>query len=98
MEFPPPRPVSAAVVRADELRELRKTAHDAIRKTVERVAPPAPTIDQTRVLSLEEVEELQRQTAAKQSAQELARSCGSRQVLRERLKAAVTRYVGEAPA
>jgi hypothetical protein len=58
---------------------------EAIKNTVQKVAPE---IDQTKILSDEEIDELRRQFHEKAASQELAETLG-REGLRERLKQSV---------
>jgi ribonuclease D len=82
-----PNPPPPAVARHEPA--AIRSAREAIRKTVERVAPTTP-IEGTKVLSDEELEELRRQTAQKMAAKELLAG-SSPEALRERLKATVER-------
>lgn len=69
----------------------RKRAHrNQIRETVERIVPSV-NIDVTKVLSDEELEQVQRETRSRIEAEKLAAELG-RAGLRERLKRSVAQF------
>lgn len=74
----------------------RNTSRAAIKRTVEQAVPQLE-IDTTRVMTDEEIAELQRQLEDRVAAQKLVKEVG-REGLRARLKATVMRALEPDPA